>query len=314
MLHLIMGILFLTACVNCGTDQRYVDIPFEKARLISLQNSPEVVEISGSRNYTVDGYTSEEDEPENLTEDISEYADGDESNESDSEEIGEVDSKFHTHLQKRIPFENGTAKILPPCPEEKIIQLMKLLHTINPEGVVLRAMERDIIIFCRKLQIGLYKMNRFTTDCDPSKDGILYQQLTKGTHTLSEKVCRDDAFQDEFSQHAKCYNRLREEYKDCFGPSGWSESSNSDYVCASYRNIINCFFVKTVHLCGKEAASINIKLLTLVVDSMITVKCKSTDQRADVVKSAGVIFYGSISSFPCIIVHFTSNKIVLGVN
>lgn len=52
-----------------------------------------------------------------------------------------------------------------------------------------------------------------------------------------------------------------------------SDNSDSEMVCKAYREIADCYYIKTSVLCGNKAADVFKQLVLAVVDSVLTVDC-----------------------------------------
>ncbi|XP_066994208.2 uncharacterized protein [Anabrus simplex] len=162
---------------------------------------------------------------------------------------------------------------LPPCDEDQLMTYLAQLQAINPESVVQLSSVNNLNVLCSRLNNSLDEVDAYLKTCTPCHQPDLYMKLLDGVRTLRFMLCIDSKYRAEFSQHAPCLSQLHTEYEDCVGPTNWPESPDTEEVCKVYRDIYDCYYIKSAYLCGLEGANVMKKLTRSIIDSVLTVKC-----------------------------------------
>ncbi|RZC37641.1 uncharacterized protein BDFB_011356, partial [Asbolus verrucosus] len=166
---------------------------------------------------------------------------------------------------------------------------------INPESIIKLATLDDIAPSCSQVAKNLDKIKNYLKTCSPPSQPDLYFQLIKGVESLHSKLCTESSFKKrklnislqklysmpqslEFQEIHQCLHELTNDLEDCAGPADWNENSENSAVCKAYKNIGDCYYIKTAKVCGKRAAGIIKELLQAVIDSILTINCDNVKE------------------------------------
>lgn len=165
-----------------------------------------------------------------------------------------------------------------PCDENRLMQYLAQMQVINPESVVQLASSDDPEATCEKLATSIDKLNEFFKSCNLENKKDVYVRLTRGIDTLNEKLCNDKNFKENYASHSECYRSLNEEFKDCDGPADWYEDNDTKLLCKNFKDIINCYYTKTVAICSKDAAHLIRDLARNVMGKTLARRCARLDR------------------------------------
>ncbi|KAJ3643338.1 hypothetical protein Zmor_026056 [Zophobas morio] len=152
------------------------------------------------------------------------------------------------------------------------------IQVINPESIVKLATLNDLTPSCNRVAANLDKIQNYVKTCTPPNQPDLYFQLIKGVESLHDKICTESPFRKRFEEIHKCLHELRNDLEDCGGPADWNENSDNNAVCKAYKDIADCYYIKTAKVCGNSAAAIIKELLESIIDSILTINCDNVKQ------------------------------------
>ncbi|XP_028138420.2 uncharacterized protein LOC114332838 [Diabrotica virgifera virgifera] len=160
------------------------------------------------------------------------------------------------------------------CEEDKLLKFLAGIQVWSPESIFdLAIIEQEAI--CNKLEEKLKNVEKYYTVCKQQNPHSLYVTLVAGVKALNDKVCclNQDFFR-QFLIYHPCLYELRDDFEECNGPPDWTEHSQTEKLCKNYKSILDCYYVKTAKVCGKDAALTITSLITDVIDNTITHSCK----------------------------------------
>ncbi|CAH1375241.1 unnamed protein product [Tenebrio molitor] len=169
-----------------------------------------------------------------------------------------------------------------PCNEDNLMNFLAEIQVINPESIVKLATLSDIGPSCHRVAENLDKIKNYLKTCTPPNQPDLYYQLIKGVEALHDKLCTESSFKKEFVVIHKCLHELRNDLEDCGGPADWNENSDNNAICKAYKNIADCYYIKTAKVCGKHAAATTKELLQAIIDSILTINCDNVKSSPEV--------------------------------
>lgn len=168
---------------------------------------------------------------------------------------------------------------IPACSEDKIATYLADLKAINPESIVSSAATEDAEDLCIRQSVTLDNLECYLKTCQRPSGKDLYMQLVKGVEVMYSHICLNEIFKRKFQQCWSCLHEIEDEYQDCYGPEDWTENTDTKQVCTTFEEISDCFYVKTVKMCGTVSAQMMKELTDMVIKAVITTECKITPKK-----------------------------------
>ncbi|CAH1974006.1 unnamed protein product [Acanthoscelides obtectus] len=168
----------------------------------------------------------------------------------------------------------GTTSSALACDDDKLIEYLAKIQVLNPEDIVQMPIN-NLESLCRDLDDVLKSSGKYLNNCTVSETN-LYANLLKGVKQLdSECCCAESSFYAKLSKYYLCLHDLRNDYEACDGPPDWNEEPDNTKVCNAnfhfrdFKNIVDCYYVKSAKVCGINAAKTVKDLAIKVVASTL---------------------------------------------
>jgi len=215
----------------------------------------------------------------------------------------------------------GVSNAKPQCHEDKLLSFLYLIQVINPESVIVLATKNKLEKTCVNVSKTVDKMQSYLKSCSLQPQQDVYTHLLKGVTTLHKKLCTNDPYHKAFMKYKKCFGQLNSEFDSCNGPADWADNSDAKKVCKAYREVADCYYIKTSVLCGNEGADIFKELVNSVIDSVIIVNCTTNTVFGNLKKISSItleknqklIMSSTISLKPSIVVLFIGQLIIANI-
>uniref|UniRef100_A0A1B6CQG6 Protein TsetseEP domain-containing protein n=2 Tax=Clastoptera arizonana TaxID=38151 RepID=A0A1B6CQG6_9HEMI len=158
------------------------------------------------------------------------------------------------------------------CNNDNLTSFLTTVQIINPENVIeLATTNKNLNNFCKNVSTNLEKFQTYLKSCTLTPEQENFNHILQSTTKLYKKLCKDPKYHDSFKEHLSCYSKLKNDFDSCTGPADWSENSDKNKLCKAYRDVVDCYYLKTSVLCGSKAADTFKELVFAIVDSIITV-------------------------------------------
>ncbi|CAH1170492.1 unnamed protein product [Phaedon cochleariae] len=163
------------------------------------------------------------------------------------------------------------------CNEDKLVGHLASMEVLSPESIFTLAFD-DMEPLCKKLEENLKSTDSYLKTCKPSDQSELYVSLIRGVRVLNNKLCcTDNKFYKRYSMFHSCLRELTNDFESCNGPADWNEEPVKEKLCKTYKNIVDCYYIKAAKVCGKDAAKAVTELVQDVINSVLSTRCSGVN-------------------------------------
>lgn len=159
------------------------------------------------------------------------------------------------------------------CEEEKLIEFLTYMQVINPDSVMTLVTKHKLKMTCRNIIKMIRKTDKYLKSCTLSPDQEDFQFLFKGVSTVHNKLCSNATYQKTFLQFQSCYTNIQSDFDSCSRPIDSYINSSPKAVCEAYKEITDCYYIKTSVLCGNKAADVLRELVFAVINRIVSSNC-----------------------------------------
>ncbi|CAG9862592.1 unnamed protein product [Phyllotreta striolata] len=165
------------------------------------------------------------------------------------------------------------------CNEDKLISFLAGIEVLSPESIFNLAIT-NLDSICSQLTENLKSIEKPFNDCKTKDSRGLYISLIRGVQAFHKRICCTDTntgYIKKFYTVHPCLFELRQDFEGCNGPADWHEEPENRKVCKTYKNIVDCYYIKSAKVCGKQAAIAMTKLIEDVIENVLGYSCKGVN-------------------------------------